>query len=73
MSRAVTEGIGFRHARIQLSIIRDLAIQVDSVCSLPGAVREPFIRKMQADVYGLPVVRVNREEGPPTARLCSAR
>ena len=29
-----------------------------------GGARSPFVRRLQADVYGLPVVRVNREEGP---------
>ncbi len=29
-----------------------------------GGAKSPFIRRLQADVYGLPVVRVNREEGP---------
>jgi len=63
MSRAVIEGICFG-MRDSLSIIRDLAIQVDRVLVTGGGAQSPFIRKMQADVYGLPVVRVNREEGP---------
>jgi xylulokinase len=63
MSRAVVEGICFG-MRDSLSIIRDLAIQVDRVLVTGGGAQSPFIRKMQADVYGLPVVRVNREEGP---------
>ena len=29
-----------------------------------GGAKSPFIRHLQADVYGLPVIRVNREEGP---------
>jgi xylulokinase len=29
-----------------------------------GGAKSAFVRKVQADVYGLPVVRVNREEGP---------
>jgi xylulokinase len=63
ISRAVVEGICFG-MRDSLSIIRDLAIQVDRVLVTGGGAQSSFIRRMQADVYGLPVVRVNREEGP---------
>jgi xylulokinase len=63
MSRAVIEGICFG-MRDSISIIRDLAIQIDRVLVTGGGAQSPFIRKMQAAVYGLPVVRVNREEGP---------
>jgi xylulokinase len=63
MSRAVVEGICFG-MRDSLSIIRQLASSIDRVLVTGGGAQSPFIRKMQADVYGLPVVRVNREEGP---------
>jgi xylulokinase len=63
LTRAVIEGICFG-MRDSLSIIRDLATSIDRVLVTGGGARSPFIRKMQADVYGLPVVRVNREEGP---------
>jgi xylulokinase len=62
MSRAVIEGICFG-MRDSLSIVRRLA-RVDEVLVTGGGAKSKFIRKMQADVYGLPVVRVNREEGP---------
>jgi xylulokinase len=62
MTRAVIEGICFG-MRDSLSIVRRLA-PVDEVLVTGGGAKSPFIRKMQADVYGLPVVRVNREEGP---------
>ena len=29
-----------------------------------GGAKSPFIRQLQANVYGLPVSTVNREEGP---------
>jgi xylulokinase len=29
-----------------------------------GGAQSPFLRQLQADVYGLPVQTVNREEGP---------
>ena len=46
--------------RDSLSIVRSLA-PVDEVLVTGGGAKSPFVRKMQADVYGLPVVRVNRE------------
>lgn len=63
LSRAVIEGICFG-MRDSLTIIRDLSIRIDRVLLTGGGAASRFIRKMQADVYGLPVVRVNREEGP---------
>jgi xylulokinase len=62
LSRAVIEGICFG-MRDSLSIVRRLA-PVNEVLVTGGGAKSKFIRKMQADVYGLPVVRVNREEGP---------
>ena len=63
MTRAVVEGICFG-MRDSLSIIRDLSIALDRVLLTGGGAQSSFIRQMQADVYGLPVVRVNRDEGP---------
>jgi xylulokinase len=63
LSRAVIEGICFG-MRDSLSIIRDLSVQIDRVLVTGGGAQSRFVRKMQADVYGLPVVRVNRAEGP---------
>jgi xylulokinase len=62
LTRAVIEGICFG-MRDSLAIVRRLAA-VDEVLVTGGGAKSKFIRKMQADVYGLPVVRVNREEGP---------
>jgi xylulokinase len=62
MSRAVIEGICFG-MRDSLSIVRNLAA-VQQVLVTGGGAASKFVRKMQSDVYGLPVVRVNREEGP---------
>jgi len=63
LSRAVIEGICFA-MRDSLTILRDLGVPIDKVLVTGGGARSPFVRKTQADVYGLPVVRVNREEGP---------
>lgn len=63
LSRAVIEGICFG-LRDCLSILRGLSAPIDRVLLTGGGARSAFIRGMQADIYGLPVVRVNREEGP---------
>ena len=63
LSRAVIEGICFA-LRDSLTILRDLGVAIDQVLLTGGGARSPFVRRVQADVYGLPVVRVNREEGP---------
>jgi xylulokinase len=63
MTRAMIEGICFG-MRDSMSIIRELSPSVDKVLVTGGGAQSPFVRKMQADVYGLPAVRVNREEGP---------
>jgi xylulokinase len=62
MSRAVIEGICFG-MRDSLSIVRGLAA-IGQILVTGGGAKSRFVRKMQADIYGLPVVRVNREEGP---------
>jgi len=63
MTRAVIEGICFG-MRDSLTIIRELAVASIACWVTGGGAQSPFIRKMQADVYGVPAVRVNREEGP---------
>ncbi len=63
LSRAVVEGICFA-LRDSLTILRDLGVAIDQVLLTGGGAQSPFVRRVQADVYGLPVVRVNREEGP---------
>jgi xylulokinase len=50
--------------RDSLEILRSLTHSIESVLVTGGGAKSAFVRKMQADVYGLPVVRVNREEGP---------
>ena len=44
--------------------MRDLGLPIESLLLTGGGARSPYIRKLQAEVYGLPVVTVNREEGP---------
>ena len=63
LSRAVVEGICFG-LRDSLSILRGLGLPIGHLLLTGGGARSPFIRRIQSEVYGLPVVRVNREEGP---------
>jgi xylulokinase len=63
LSRAVVEGICFG-LRDSLSILRGLGLPMDHLLLTGGGAKSPFIRRVQSEVYGLPVVRVNREEGP---------
>jgi xylulokinase len=63
LSRAVLEGVCFGMLD-SLTIIRAQAAPLSQILLTGGGARSPLVRHMQADVYGLPVVRVNREEGP---------
>jgi xylulokinase len=63
LSRAVIEGVCFGMMD-SLGIIRAQAPELTQILVTGGGAQSPFVRKMQSDVYGLPVVRVNREEGP---------
>jgi len=63
LTRAVLEGICFG-MRDSVSIIRSLVPSLSSLLLTGGGARSLFIRKLQSEVYGLPVVTVNREEGP---------
>ena len=63
MTRAVLEGICFG-LRDSLEIVRSLGLPIESLLLTGGGAKSRFVRRLQADVYGLPVVTVNREEGP---------
>jgi xylulokinase len=63
LSRAVFEGVCFGMMD-SLSIVRAQTGALTQVLVTGGGAQSSFVRRMQADVYGLPVVRVNREEGP---------
>jgi xylulokinase len=63
MTRAVVEGICFG-MRDSLSIVRELSGRLTRVLLTGGGAASPFLRKMQADVYGLSVVRVDNDTGP---------
>jgi xylulokinase len=63
MTRAVLEGVAFA-LRDSVGILSELGIAPDVMLLTGGGAKNPFIRRLQADVYGLPVTTVNREEGP---------
>jgi xylulokinase len=63
MTRAVLEGIAFA-LRDSLSILQELELSPGHLLLTGGGAKSPFLRRLQADVYGVPVSTVNREEGP---------
>jgi xylulokinase len=63
LTRAVLEGIAFA-LRDSLSILQELGLSPNRLLLTGGGAKSPFIRRLQADVYGVPVSTVNREEGP---------
>jgi xylulokinase len=63
VTRAVLEGIAFA-LRDSLSILQELGISPREVLLTGGGARSAFLRRLQAEVFGLPVTTVNREEGP---------
>ncbi|CAN5281350.1 xylulokinase [soil metagenome] len=63
LTRAVLEGICFA-LRDSVSILQELGLSPDHLLLTGGGARSPFIRRLQADIYGLPVGTVTREEGP---------
>jgi xylulokinase len=63
LTRAVVEGVCFA-LRDSLSILQELGLSPGHLLLTGGGARSPFIRRLQAEVFGLPVSTVNREEGP---------
>ena len=63
VSRAVLEGVCFA-LRDSVEILRELGLTTSSLLLTGGGARSPFVRQLQAEVFGLPVTTVNREEGP---------
>lgn len=63
MTRAVLEGICFA-LRDSLSILHQLGLAPSHLLLTGGGARRAFIRRLQSEVFGLPVSTVTREEGP---------
>jgi xylulokinase len=63
MTRAVMEGVVFS-LRDSLEIMRELGVPVEQVRATGGGARSELWRRLQADVYGVPIHRTNADEGP---------
>jgi xylulokinase len=63
LTRAVLEGVCFA-LRDSLTILQDLGVSPQPLLLTGGGAKSPFLRHLQADVYGVAVSTVNREEGP---------
>ena len=63
ITRAVLEGICFG-LRDSLAILRELGVAPAQLLVTGGGARSAFVRQLQANVFGVPVVTVDREEGP---------
>ena len=63
VTRAVVEGVCFA-LRDSVTILQELGVVPNHMLLTGGGARVPFLRRMQADVFGLPVCTVDREEGP---------
>jgi xylulokinase len=63
LTRAVLEGICFA-LRDSLSVLQSLGLGANALLLTGGGARSVFVRQLQAEVLGVPVTTVNREEGP---------
>lgn len=63
LTRAVLEGICFA-LRDSVALLQSLGVAPAELLLTGGGARSAFVRQLQADVYGLPVATVDREEGP---------
>jgi len=63
LTRAVLEGVCFA-LRDSVAILQELGLSPHSLLLTGGGAKSAFLRRLQAEVFGLPVGTVNREEGP---------
>ncbi len=63
LTRAVIEGVCFA-LNDSLTIIRELGLGPAELLLTGGGAKSAFVRRLQSEVYGIPVRTVNREEGP---------
>ncbi|HEV8304583.1 MAG TPA: xylulokinase [Gemmatimonadales bacterium] len=62
MTRAVLEGVCFA-LRDSLAILQEMGMAPRYLLLTGGGAKNAFIRRLQADIFGLPVTTVSREEG----------
>ena len=63
LTRAVLEGVCFA-LRDSVSILDELGMAPGHMLLTGGGAKSAFVRRLQAEIFGLPVCTVNREEGP---------
>ncbi len=63
LTRAVLEGITFG-LRDCLAVLQDMGLPISRAVVTGGGAESPFLRQLQADVFGLPVVRIRNGGGP---------
>ena len=63
LTRALMEGVVFS-LRDSLEIMRELDLPIGQVRIIGGGARGELWRRLQADVYGMPVHRTTTDEGP---------
>jgi xylulokinase len=63
LTRAVLEGVCFA-LNDSLAIFKELGLSPSELLLTGGGTKSTLIRRMQSEVFGLPVTNVNREEGP---------
>jgi xylulokinase len=63
MTRAVMEGV-ILSLRDSLEIMRDLDVPIRDVRATGGGAKSDLWRRLQADIYGIPIRRTVADEGP---------
>ena len=63
LTRAVMEGVTYG-LRDSLELIRAMGVEIRQIRASGGGGRSALWRQMQADVFGSPVVTIDKDEGP---------
>jgi xylulokinase len=63
LTRAVLEGICFA-LRDSLTILQSVGLSPNHLLLTGGGAKSALLRRLQSEIFGLPVTTVNREEGP---------
>jgi xylulokinase len=63
LTRAVLEGITFA-LRDSVTILQGLGLAPSHLLLTGGGAKSALLRRLQGEIFGLPVTTVNREEGP---------
>lgn len=63
MVRAVLEGVAFS-LRDSLELMKGLGLPLTEAVAIGGGARSRLWRQIQADIFGIPLVTLNVEEGP---------